>query len=131
MILWLPTPLPIIVSHIVRILMLEKREKREKQFRIFPIFSSVDITVYQYGKNVLYSFYNIAQRTLTEEWRKIFRVDIKLYQQGSQPISVQNLQMLYYKKRIEITCSRENKSVWKTISLTLHRIKGKWQQKFL
>ena len=46
------------------------------QFRVFPIFTSVDITVYQYGKNVLYFFYNIAQRTLTEEWRKIFRVDI-------------------------------------------------------
>ena len=44
------------------------------QFRVFPIFSSVDITVYQYGKNVLYFFYDIAQRTLTEEWREIFRV---------------------------------------------------------
>ena len=42
-----------------------------------------DITVYQYGKNVLYFFYNIAQRTLTEEWREIFRVDIELYQHGS------------------------------------------------
>ena len=42
----------------------------------FPNFTSVDITVYQYGKNVLYFFYNIAQRTLTEEWREIFRVDI-------------------------------------------------------
>ena len=36
------------------------------QFRVFPIFTSVDITVYQYGKNVLYFFYNIAQRTLTD-----------------------------------------------------------------
>ena len=34
-------------------------------------------------KNVLYFFYNIAQRTLTEEWREIFRVDIELYQHGS------------------------------------------------
>ena len=59
---------------------------------------SVDITVYQYGKNVLYFFYNIAQRTLTEEWREIFGVDIELYQHGSQPISIQNLQMLYYKR---------------------------------
>ena len=50
------------------------------QFRVFPIFTSVDITVYQYGKNVLYFFYNIAQRTLTKEWREIFRVDIELYQ---------------------------------------------------
>ena len=53
------------------------------QFRVFPIFTSVDITEYQYGKNVLYFFYNIAQRTLTEEWREIFRVDIELYQHGS------------------------------------------------
>ena len=53
------------------------------KFRVFPIFTSVDITVYQYGKNVLYFFYNIAQRTLTEEWREIFRVDIELYQHGS------------------------------------------------
>ena len=53
------------------------------QFRVFPIFTGVDITVYQYGKNVLYFFYNIAQRTLTEEWREIFRVDIELYQHGS------------------------------------------------
>ena len=53
------------------------------QFRVFPIFTSVDTTVYQYGKNVLYFFYNIAQRTSTEEWREIFRVDIELYQHGS------------------------------------------------
>ena len=46
------------------------------QIRVFPNFTSVDITVYQYGKNVLYFFYNIAQRTLTEKWREIFRVDI-------------------------------------------------------
>ena len=45
------------------------------QFRVFPIFTSVDITVYQYGKNVLYFFYNIAQRTLTKEWQEIFHVD--------------------------------------------------------
>ena len=53
------------------------------QFRVFPIFTSVGITVYQYGKNVLYFFYNIAQRTLTEEWREIFRIDVELYQHGS------------------------------------------------
>ena len=53
------------------------------QFLVFPIFTSVNITVYQYGKNVLYFFYNIVQRTLTEEWREIFRVDIELYQHGS------------------------------------------------
>ena len=37
------------------------------------------MTVYQYGINVLYFFYNIAQRTVTEEWR----VDIELHQHGS------------------------------------------------
>ena len=62
----------------------------------FSNLTSVDITVYQYGKNVFYFFYNIAQRTLTKEWREIFRVDIELYQYGSWPINVQNLQMLYY-----------------------------------
>ena len=31
-------------------------------FRVFPISASVDITVYIYGKNVLYFFYNIAQK---------------------------------------------------------------------
>ena len=72
------------------------------QFRVFPTLTSVDITVYQYGKNVLYFFYNIAQRTLTKEWREIFRVDIELYQHGSQPISVQNLQMLCYKNLYNI-----------------------------
>ena len=34
-------------------------------------------------KDVLYFFYNIAQRTLTEKWREIFRVDIELCQHGS------------------------------------------------
>ena len=52
-------------------------------FEFFQFFTGFDITVYQYGKNVLYFFYNIAQRTLTEEWREIFRVDIELYQHGS------------------------------------------------
>ena len=42
------------------------------QFRVFPIFTS------KYSTN-----YNIAQRTLTEEWQEIFRVDIELYQHGS------------------------------------------------
>ena len=32
------------------------------KFRVFPISTSVDITVYLYGKNVLYFFYNIAQK---------------------------------------------------------------------
>ena len=60
------------------------------QFRVFSISTSVDITVYQYkGKNVLYFFYNIAQRTSTEIFeqriltREIFCVDIELYQHGS------------------------------------------------
>ena len=32
------------------------------KFRVFPISTNVDITVYLYGKNVLYFFYNIAQK---------------------------------------------------------------------
>ena len=55
----------------------------ETQFLVFPISTRVDITVYQHGKNVLYFFYNIEQRTSTKEWREIFRVDIELYQHGS------------------------------------------------
>ena len=53
------------------------------KFRVFPIYTSVDITICKYGKNVLYFFYNIAQRTLTEEWREIFRVYIELCKHGS------------------------------------------------
>ena len=84
------------------------------QFRVFPIFTSVDITVYQYGKNVLYFFYNIAQRTLTEEWREIFRVDIELYQHGSSSqsafriykcyIIIPNSKKVFFRKsKIQIT----------------------------
>ena len=32
------------------------------KFRVFPISTNVDITVYLYGKNVLYFFYDIAQK---------------------------------------------------------------------
>jgi hypothetical protein len=53
------------------------------QFRVFPISTRVDITVYQYGKNVLYLFYNIAQRNIKKDIFRRFRVDIELYQQGS------------------------------------------------
>ena len=49
----------------------------------FPISTRVDITVYQHGKCFIFLKYSIAQRTLTEEWREIFRVDIELYQHGS------------------------------------------------
>ena len=42
--------------------------------------TSVDITVYQYGKNVLYLFYNIAQKNIKKEMFRLFRVDIELYQ---------------------------------------------------
>ena len=48
-------------------------------FRVFPICTSVDRTVYLYGKNVLYYFYNIAQEykiTSMDERREIFRVYI-------------------------------------------------------
>ena len=34
----------------------------ETKFRVFPISTSVNITVYLYGKTVLYFFYNIAQK---------------------------------------------------------------------
>jgi hypothetical protein len=34
------------------------------QFRVFPISTSVDITLYQYGKNVsVYLFYNLKHST--------------------------------------------------------------------
>ena len=66
------------------------------QFRVFPISTSVDITIYQYGKNVLYLFYNIAQKNIKKDIFRHFRVDIEFYQHDSWPISVQNLQMLYY-----------------------------------
>ena len=54
------------------------------QFRVFPISTSVDITIYQYGKNVLYLFYNIAQRNINKEIFRRFRVDIELYQHGKR-----------------------------------------------
>ena len=53
------------------------------QFRVFPISTSVDITVYQHGKNVLYLFYNIAQRNIKKEIFQRYRVDMELYQHGS------------------------------------------------
>ena len=36
-------------------------------FEFFQFSRVLIITVYHYGKNVLYFFYNIAQKTLTEE----------------------------------------------------------------
>ena len=57
------------------------------KFRVFPISTSVDITVYPYRKNVLYFFYNIAQKeykiTSVDERREIFRVYIGLCKHGS------------------------------------------------
>ena len=52
------------------------------EFLVFPISTSVDITVYQYVKNVLYLFYNIAQRKKKEIFR-CFRVDIELCEHSS------------------------------------------------
>jgi hypothetical protein len=52
------------------------------QFRVFPISTSVDITI-SIRKNVLYLFYNIAQRNIKKEIFRRFRVDIELYQHGS------------------------------------------------
>ena len=49
---------------------LEKREIVWK-FRVFPVSTSVDITAYQHGKNVLYFFYNIAQKnTKFLQWKR-------------------------------------------------------------
>ena len=42
-------------------------------------------------ENVFHFFYNIAQGR-----KEIFCVDIHLYQDGTQPMSVQNLEILYY-----------------------------------
>ena len=47
--------------------------RRAECFR--TISTSVDITIYQYGKNVLYLFYNIAQRNIKKEIARRFRVD--------------------------------------------------------
>ena len=78
------------------------------QFQVFQISTSVDMTVYLYGKNVLYFFYNI---TLAKKNKKIlqwisdgtFHVYIELCKQGSRPISVQNLQMIYYNKALKMS----------------------------
>jgi hypothetical protein len=48
----------------------------------FPRVLTVDITVYQYGKNILYIFYNIPQRN-TKKYSEVFRVDIELHEYGS------------------------------------------------
>ena len=59
------------------------------KLRVFPVFASIDITVYLYGKNVLYRyfFYNIAQKkykiTSMDERRKNFQVKIELCGQRS------------------------------------------------
>ena len=47
-------------------------ETRRPQGGVF----SHNFEFFQFSR-VLYFFYNIAQRTLTEEWREIFRVDIE------------------------------------------------------
>ena len=53
---------------------------------------SVDTTVYLYGKNVSYFFYNIIQKkykiTLIDERRGISRVYIEIHKHGFKPISV-------------------------------------------
>ena len=52
-------------------------------FNKYKTFFFSNITVYQYGKNVLYLFCNIAQRNIKKEIFRCFRVDIELYQHGS------------------------------------------------
>ena len=44
-----------------------------------------------------YLFYNIPHIKIKKINFPTFRVDVELYQHGSKPISVQNLQMLCYK----------------------------------
>jgi hypothetical protein len=53
------------------------------EFSNFHETASVDITIYHYGKNVLYLFYNIAQRNIKKSIFRRFCVDIELYQNGS------------------------------------------------
>ena len=66
-----------------------------KQFRVFLVFTSVDVNVYQSRQNALYFFYNIAQKTLTKEWREIFRWHRVI---STRLLVDQRLQMLYYRK---------------------------------
>ena len=63
-----------------------RKLRRAECFHTISSFSSFHECSYNCiskRKNVLYFFYNVTQRTLTEEWREIFRVDIELYQHGS------------------------------------------------
>ena len=56
------------------------------KFRDFSIFTSVDISVHLYRKNVLYFFYNIAQKIqnyFNDERREIYHVYIELCKHGS------------------------------------------------
>ena len=60
------------------------------QFRVFPTSTSVDIIVYQYGKNVLFAllYSNVKSPKDTKsfrvnKWREIFRVYIELCKHDS------------------------------------------------
>jgi hypothetical protein len=66
------------------------------QFRVFPISTSADITVCQYGKNVLYLFYNITQRNTKKEIFRRFRVDIELYQHAALIIYIKYIYIGYW-----------------------------------
>ena len=62
---------------------LDRRAECFHTISSFPNSTGVDITIYQYGKNVLYLFYNIAQRNIKKEIFRRSRVDIELNQHGS------------------------------------------------
>ena len=70
------------------------------KFRVFPFSTSVDITVYLYGKNVLYFFYNIAQKnTKLLQWMsggKFSVFTLSYVNTALNRINDQNSQMLYY-----------------------------------
>ena len=55
-----------------------KLEKQETKIRVFLISTSVDITVYQYKKNLLCFLYNLAKKTLKEQRQEICRVVIDI-----------------------------------------------------
>ena len=76
--------------------------------RVFPISTNVDITVYQYGKNVLYLFYNIAQRNIKKEIFLCVRVDIELYQHCSYSHSAFRIYKCYIILKHSLIIHEEN-----------------------
>jgi preprotein translocase subunit SecG len=75
--------------------------------------------------------YNIAQRNIKEEICRRFRgVNIELYQHGSWPIRVQNLQILYYKRIYKLIHNNRRLGLVllrRQLVAELNELKGKWQ----